>query len=296
MLLRQMKYYKAVVDHKNFYDAAEACNISQSAISQQIKALEDELGVLLLRRHNRTFSLTEAGELFYRKSTIILSDVNVLLSDIRRQVQHKDESLRIGYPVNFADEQIINSVSVFKKRYPDAVLELESGNHERLYELLKTGKVDIVINDQRRAFSDDYLNIELTAFPLSVEISMYHPYATLDVVEIEDLKNFPCILIADKSQEDTEFTYYHDIIGFVGDFVFARNLNEARLMVTSGKGIMPVEGRVTVPNISSTVKRLSLLKNGQIINRKYCAFSKKSPTGYNVLEFIEELKKQFQNQ
>ena len=293
MLLRQMKYFKAVVDHKNFYDAAEACNISQSAISQQIKALEDELGVLLLRRHNRTFSLTEAGELFYRKSTIILSDVNVLLSDIRRQVQHKDESLRIGYPVNFADEQIINSVSVFKKRYPDAVLELESGNHERLYELLKTGKVDIVINDQRRAFSDDYLNIELTAFPLSVEISMYHPYATLDVVEIEDLKNFPCILIADKSQEDSEFTYYHDIIGFVGDFLFARNLNEARLMVTSGKGVMPVEGRANVPYVSSSVKRLNLLKNGQIINRKYCAFCKKAPSGYNVGEFIEELKKQF---
>ncbi|MCR5084944.1 MAG: LysR family transcriptional regulator, partial [Succinivibrionaceae bacterium] len=92
--------------------------MSQSRISQQIKALEEELGVLLLRRHNRTFSLTEAGELFYRKSTIIMSDVNILLSDIRRQVQHSDERLRIGYPVNFADEQIINSVSAFKNRYP----------------------------------------------------------------------------------------------------------------------------------------------------------------------------------
>ena len=59
MLLRQMEYLQAVIENGNFYLAAEQCHVSQSAISQQIKKLEDELGVKLLERHNRTFSLTQ---------------------------------------------------------------------------------------------------------------------------------------------------------------------------------------------------------------------------------------------
>ena len=71
MLFRQIEYFQAVIETGNFYQAAEKCNVSQSAISQQIKKLEQELGVKLLDRHNRTFSLTPAGEHFYRKSLII---------------------------------------------------------------------------------------------------------------------------------------------------------------------------------------------------------------------------------
>ncbi|MDE6698568.1 MAG: LysR family transcriptional regulator [Lachnospiraceae bacterium] len=75
MLFRQMEYLQAIIECGNFYVAAEKCNVSQSAISQQIKKLEDELGVQLLKRHNRTFSLTPAGEYFYKKSLIIRSDL-----------------------------------------------------------------------------------------------------------------------------------------------------------------------------------------------------------------------------
>lgn len=75
MLFRQIEYFQAVIETGSFYQAAEKCNVSQSAISQQIKKLEEELGVKLLDRHNRTFSLTPAGEHFYRKSLVIVSDI-----------------------------------------------------------------------------------------------------------------------------------------------------------------------------------------------------------------------------
>ena len=75
MFLRQIEYLQAVIEQGNFYLAAEQCHVSQSAISQQIRKLEEELGVKLLERHNRTFSLTPAGEHFYRKSLVISSDI-----------------------------------------------------------------------------------------------------------------------------------------------------------------------------------------------------------------------------
>ena len=59
MLLRQIKYFVTVVDTGSFTEAAEECFISQSAISQQILSLEKELGVQLLVRSTRRFTLTE---------------------------------------------------------------------------------------------------------------------------------------------------------------------------------------------------------------------------------------------
>ena len=60
-MLRQIQYFQAVVRCHSFSEAAEECHISQSAISQQVKALENELGFALLERKNRSFTLTPAG-------------------------------------------------------------------------------------------------------------------------------------------------------------------------------------------------------------------------------------------
>jgi hypothetical protein len=67
-MLKQIKYFQSVVRCGSFTEAAEQNFISQSAISQQIQALEKELGVTLLERKNRKFTLTPAGEYFYKKS------------------------------------------------------------------------------------------------------------------------------------------------------------------------------------------------------------------------------------
>ena len=72
MLLKQMKYFITIVDCHSFTEAAEQCFISQSAISQQIKSLEKELGIRLFERNKRQFSLTPAGEYFYRHGKVIL--------------------------------------------------------------------------------------------------------------------------------------------------------------------------------------------------------------------------------
>ena len=66
-MLRQIRYFISVVKNNSFSEAAEECHISQSAVSQQIKLLEEELSVKLFDRKNRKFTLTPAGEYFYKK-------------------------------------------------------------------------------------------------------------------------------------------------------------------------------------------------------------------------------------
>ena len=72
MLFKQMQYFISIVKNNSFTEAAEENYISQSAISQAIKSLEDELGVELLKRSNRSFTLTSAGEYFYKQSLIMV--------------------------------------------------------------------------------------------------------------------------------------------------------------------------------------------------------------------------------
>ena len=82
MLLKQMKYFVSIVENNSFTEAAEKYFVSQSAISQQIKSLEMELGVELILRGNRSFTLTSAGEYFYRQSLIILDEPTAALDPI----------------------------------------------------------------------------------------------------------------------------------------------------------------------------------------------------------------------
>jgi len=71
-MLKQIKYFLAVVNCNSFIEAAEQCFISQSAISQQINALEDDLGVQILKREKRKLSLTAAGEYLYQNGAALL--------------------------------------------------------------------------------------------------------------------------------------------------------------------------------------------------------------------------------
>ena len=66
-MIRQIRYFQAVVRNNSFSEAAEECYVSQSAISQQIQALERELSFDLLERKNPKFTLTPAGEYFFYK-------------------------------------------------------------------------------------------------------------------------------------------------------------------------------------------------------------------------------------
>lgn len=78
MLLKQIRYFVAVVETASFTEAAEKCFISQSAISQQIKSLETELGTELIHRENRSFSLTQAGNFSIAKDLYCLMKPTVL--------------------------------------------------------------------------------------------------------------------------------------------------------------------------------------------------------------------------
>lgn len=292
-MLKQIRYFQAVVRNNSFSEAAEECFISQSAISQQIQALEHELGVQLLERKNRKFSLTSAGEYFYRKSLILIADYEQLCRETLKIARAGAAAFRIGYLRSYSGNELHQALEDFTQKYPDVPVTIESGNHEELKELLGEEKVDLTLNDQRRVFADAYMNVVLTTAHSSIEISCHSPLAQLKQISPQELKNTTCILVASEKQEETEQDYYQTIVGFQGEYIFARNLEEARLLVVSGKGFMPVECGAKTTNFGTSICRIPLYQDNKQITRNYCLFWKKDNSGYYIEEFAEILKSKF---
>ncbi len=293
-MIRQMKYFQSIVRNNSFSEAAEECHISQSAISQQLQALERELGFQLLERKNRKFSLTPAGEHFYQKSIILVADYEQLCRETAKIARDDKAVLRVGYLRSYNGGEFHQALEEFARKYPEVTVQIEHGNHEELYHLLISGQIDIAFNDQRRKFFDAYVNLILETTHSSIEISSASPLAALSKITPQELKNIPCILVTSPSQQETEREYYHNAVGFQGEFIFAENLEAARLLVISGKGFLPIEGNGQIMNFGTSITRIPLFQNGKQITRNYCAFWKKDNSGYYVDEFADILKSKFE--
>ena len=142
-MLKQLRDFQSVVRLSSFSAAAEENFISQSAISQQIQALERELGFRLLERKNRSFSLTPAGEYFYQKSLILTADYERMCREAARIAHGDRASLRIGYLRCYTGGEFHRTLELFSEQHPDVDMSVTYGNHEELYALLRAGEADL---------------------------------------------------------------------------------------------------------------------------------------------------------
>lgn len=183
MMLRQLQYFYAVVRTGSFTEAAEECFISQSAISQQIKALENDLGVKLLVRENRSFHLTKAGEYLYRKGGQLLEDFERIKNETIQIGCGNQNVLRLGYLKTYSGSELLNAVLEYNDIYPNTQVHIQNGNHEALYHLLNSNQIDLALNDQRRAFSDEYVNFNLFEAKYFIVIHEKHPMSGKSLFE-----------------------------------------------------------------------------------------------------------------
>lgn len=295
MELRQIHYYLEVVERGSFTKAAEACFISQSAISQQIKSLEEELGVPLLLRQGRSFSLTPAGDYFYRKTKSWLEELEQITKDTQHRAGWGERVLRVGFPGNYAGRELYQAVAEFAQQCPQTVVQVTTGTHEELYDLLRFDGADLVVNDQRRAFSDAYVNRPLAYRPTLAEICGRGGLAGREYLSLKEARSVPCILITSPGQEEHERDYYHTTLGFGSRFLFAPTLEAAHLLVSSNRGILPLEGILSGKTEDGILLRIPILQNGQPLRRRYCAFWRKENLHPNLPLFAELLENAFQN-
>ena len=246
----------------------------------------------LLQRKKRSFTLTRAGEFFYKKSLVLVADYDAVCRELHHLSGGCERHLKIGVLRGYSGNEFRIAVANFSEKFPDISVEIITCNHEELYNALRSGKIDIALNDQRRAFSDEYINIVLDMQEYCIELSANNPIAQLDSVNAEELKNIPCILLSSESQEETERLFYQEYFGIRSEIRFTDNIENARIVLIQGKGYMPIEGgeKYVGGEITSKIK---LTKNDKPIIRRYCAFIKADNFTKHTEDFLNILKEQF---
>ncbi|TJZ63510.1 LysR family transcriptional regulator [Sphingobacterium olei] len=145
MEIRHIRYFKAVADELHFGKAAKKLFISQPPLTRQIKELEEELGVLLLRRNNKRVALTDAGAYFLRECDRLLEQLERTKQQVI-QVHHAETgNFRLGYISSTPKSVLAEVLQKIKKSFPYLQVQLyEMPSHmQRL--ALETGKLDLGI-------------------------------------------------------------------------------------------------------------------------------------------------------
>lgn len=296
MLLRQIKYFVKVIECNSFTEAAEQCYISQSAISQQINALEKEMGVKLLQREGRRFSLTVSGEHFYRYGRLLLDDAERLQQETKKIDKSLKEHLCLGCPDDYKLQDIYKAIAAFNESYPQMTLEIISGSYDELYDWLKTGKADMVINYRRRLdVRNGYSAAPLTVSRCFVELSARNRLAGAAALEVADLLAVPCIVPVAAAYREQEKSYYENVLEFNNQLIFTDDVEKARLMVVVDKGFLVTDASLGGSTESSQyLCRIPLLQNGQPLERSYCVFWKNENHKTMYINKLTELLQQLE--
>jgi DNA-binding transcriptional LysR family regulator len=144
MDLHQLRYFVAVAERLHFAEAAESVHVSQPGLSQQIKALEEEVGVLLLERTKRTVALTEAGKYFLEEAKLTLEHAERAKVVAQKVARGKLGTVRIGYlhSVPFSG-QLANLASLFRRWAAGVHLEFAEGDSSDQMSRLVEGELDL---------------------------------------------------------------------------------------------------------------------------------------------------------
>jgi LysR family hydrogen peroxide-inducible transcriptional activator len=143
--LRQLRYLEALAETLHFGQAAEACAVTQPALSMQIKELEDELQVSLIERRRSGIELTEQGEEIVRRGRSILASVRDLLDYAKHRERVLTGSLKLGAIPSIAPYLLPAALPELQRRFPDLTLQLRESITETLIRELVSGYLDLIL-------------------------------------------------------------------------------------------------------------------------------------------------------
>ncbi len=142
---RQLEYFLAVAKELNFTRAAESMYVSQTAITQQIKALEEQLGVELFERTKRKVVLTPAGLMFQNEAAAVLNRMDMAVTRTLEASTGVNGSLKIGFTLGMANTDLVDRIHTFNRKYPNVALRFKNMSPSTLTNCLKEGELDAAL-------------------------------------------------------------------------------------------------------------------------------------------------------
>jgi DNA-binding transcriptional LysR family regulator len=144
MELRHLRYFVVVAEEGHFTRAAERLGMQQPPLSQQIRALEQELGFELFRRHPKGADLTAGGAAFLKEARAILDNVEQAATRAARVAHGSEGTISVGFTSSAAAHPLIpRLVRAYRDAWPGVSLDFKEGNAAELTEAIAAGKLDL---------------------------------------------------------------------------------------------------------------------------------------------------------
>ena len=257
MSLRALRHFVVVAEELHMHRAAERLHIAQPALSQQIKQLEQRLGVVLFSRANRRLTLTAAGEAFLHKTRLALEMADQAVLDAQRTARGEQGRLHLGYVSSaMYDSKLPGLLRRLRADWPGIELSLVQGDVQMLYEALLDLRLDIaIIRAPLPSLPDDLQSRPFASEKTVLALYRQHPLAGSAALTLSSVKDEKWISLRDPEGMGLE-QYFYDACsgaGFQPDVVQnATDVPTVISLVSAGFGLalLPASAKaVSVENV-----------------------------------------------
>lgn len=269
MELRQLRYFAAVARERSFTRAAATLRVAQPALSQQIRALEQELGVVLIERSNRTGALTDAGVALLARAERVLAEMHDASREMAAHAGLERGEVRIGCALQTLLESSLPALfSAFQARHPGVRVTLDEVHTQQVLQRVGRGEVDLGLvhlgrNGTNRAIGTEEVQpdvalLQLRREPLVLIVGPRHRLAGRAEVAFRSLRDEPFVAFQSGSTVRKLVELAGRQSGFEPHIAFASaNVATVRALVSAGLGVAVVpESAVESPR--PPLRRVSL--------------------------------------
>jgi DNA-binding transcriptional LysR family regulator len=189
MEVRQLRYLVALAEHRNFTRAAAREHIAQPALSQQIRRLEQEVGLALVERTTRHVAMTEAGELLVARARRILAEIEAADAELQRLAGVQTGHVTVGAMHTMGPIDVSLALAVFRQRHPQVELTVREQSSGELAEMLRIDELDLAfLSVTERVESHGLALVQLVSEELVVVLPRDHGLARRRRVRMAELE------------------------------------------------------------------------------------------------------------
>lgn len=236
--LRQLQYFVAVCEAGTVSGAAHTISVSQSAVTDAIKDLEEDLGVALFERHRRGLFITNRGHQFYRHAARILGNVSDARRSFNEEPQPGGGTLHLGVTSLVAGYILSDLLARYRRAQPTVSVTAIEDNGDYLEHLLIGGELDVAVMVIANLRDRTALQAEIfETSPYRLWLPLGHRLVAADIINISDLAKEPLIMLTvDETEENTGKLL--SAFGTRPHVAFrTRSVEAVRSLVATGAGI-----------------------------------------------------------
>jgi DNA-binding transcriptional LysR family regulator len=237
--LQQIKYFLELADELHFWKTSEKVFITQSALSRQIKSLENELGIQLFERDKRNVKLTAAGEFLKTEFVKILTDFESVTRHAKQIAAGEIGIIRLGHPASITFSVLPQILNGLAEKHPEILVQMFEVDAIDVDSSLLTHRIDIAFNRELpKAKELDSKMLMTENFALVVPVS--HPINQVPKINLSELKDEWFVLpsLAGKSEHSAQLRAIFAAAGFAPRVRFESDFGATLLgLVAKGLGI-----------------------------------------------------------